>query len=95
MQYPPYRSTYPRDLAKPSPLNSNFYCHRDPHSNVVHVFTTGAYLLAEYDVRNDSFSWQRLLPANQKLTIEEWIREKFPMLKPVVKELAKAKAASR
>jgi hypothetical protein len=85
MQYPPYRSTYPRDLAKPSPLNSNFYCHRDP----------GAYLLAEYDVRNDSFSWQRLLPANQKLTIEEWIREKFPMLKPVVKELAKAKAASR
>ena len=97
----PSRFKYARDVAKPHPVTSGFYCQRVNESNIVNVLTSASYLVAEYNVRMRSFSWQRLLPANQKLTIEQWVREKFPeVAKPVTKavakpEMVKSKAASR
>jgi hypothetical protein len=83
-------------MKEPQPIHSNVFCHRANHSNLVTVMTADAYLVAEYNVESDSFSWQRLIPASQRVSIEEWVREKFPVRgKPAAREVAKAKAASR
>ncbi len=92
----PPRIPYSREEKQPQAIHSDFSCHRAIHSNVVTIVTANAYLVAEYNLRSDSFSWHRLLPASQKVSIEEWVREKCGVLaKPVAKEVAKAKAASR
>ena len=95
MPPPAYRS-YPLSTKKPRAIGSGFHCQRVSHSNVISVYSADSYLLAEYNERNGLFSWQRLLLLAQKAQVEAWVREKFPVLaKPVAKEAAKAKAASR
>jgi len=96
MQPPPPRIPYSPEGKEPQAIHSQVSCHRANHSNLVTVTTADAFLVAEYNVESDSFSWQRLLPAGQKLSIEEWVRERFPVRpKPASREVAKAKAASR
>jgi len=73
-------------------------------AEVIQVYNEGSYLMAEYNERTGSVSWQRVLLATQREIIERWLREHYPMkvaqpaaAKPVVKvvKVVKVKVAKK
>jgi hypothetical protein len=72
-------------------INASYYCGRTRPGGPILVYTTGAYLVAEYDERTGNASWQRVVQASQKASIENWLSHRFP---PNANQ-AKAKAAGK
>ena len=89
---PPAYRRYPRTTKKPRLIGSGIHCQRVSHSSVISVLSADAYLLAEYNERNGLFSWQRLLLLTQKVQVEAWVREKFPV---IIKPVDKSRAARK
>ena len=60
-------------------------------ADLIQVYNEGSYLMAEYNERTGSVSWQRVLLATQREIIERWLREHYPVKvpPPVVKVVAK------
>jgi len=64
-------------------------------ADLIQVYNEGSYLMAEYNERTGTTSWQRVLLATQREIIEKWLREHYPVKvdTPVVKVVKVAKKA--
>ena len=58
-------------------INTSYYCERPRANGPILIFTTGAYLVGEFDESNGTFHWHRLVPAPQKAVIENWFSSRF------------------
>lgn len=72
-------------------INSSYYCERSRPGGPILVMTTGAYVVAEYDAHTGTAKWQRVVQANQRASIENWLAQHFPP----EKTLAKVKRAAK
>lgn len=82
-------------------ITDSFHCKRSHSGEVVHVYNSNNYLMAEYTIRTGRTSWQRVAALTQRESVEKWLRNNYPSVeaaKPVAAEKAapekpKAKAA--
>lgn len=63
-------------------INASYYCQRGKRDGIVHVFNNGAYVLAEYSESTGDLRWQRVVPAEQKKSLEKWLSQHFPATAP-------------
>jgi hypothetical protein len=61
-----------------SAINDSFHCKRSLSGDVVHVYNSNNYLMAEYTVRTGRASWQRVAPLTQRESVEKWLRNNYP-----------------
>ncbi len=73
-------------------ISPSYYCERNRPGGPIFVLTTGAYVVAEYDELTGSARWQRVVQANQRASIENWLNQHFPPKTNGVKEANAAKA---
>lgn len=59
-------------------INASYYCKRGSRPGLILVMNTGAYILAEYNESTGDLKWQRVIPAEQKKSIEKWLNQHFP-----------------
>ena len=69
-------------------INDSYYCVRSKPEGKVSVLTTNSYVVGEYDDRNGEIRWQRVVLANQKVAIQNFLQRHYP-LKSEVPEVAK------
>jgi hypothetical protein len=77
-------------------ITDSFHCKRSHSGEVVHVYNSNNYLMAEYTIRTGRTSWQRVAALTQRESVEKWLRNNYPAVnapKPVAVEKPKAKAA--
>jgi hypothetical protein len=77
-------------------INDSFHCKRPHSGEVVHVYNSTNYLMAEYHVRTGRTSWQRVAALTQRESVEKWLRKNYPVLdipKGVAVNKLKARAA--
>ena len=65
-------------------INNSYHCQRVNHGESVHVFNADHYLMADYNTRTGRISWQRVVAASQRESVEKWLRENYPMMSPAV-----------
>lgn len=63
-------------------INASYYCKRGSRPGLILVLNTGAYILAEYSENTGDLKWQRVIPAEQKKSIEKWLSIHFPAAEP-------------
>jgi len=63
-------------------INASYYCKRGSRPGLILVLNTGAYILAEYNEGTGDVKWQRVIPAEQKKSIEKWLSQHFPSSQP-------------
>jgi hypothetical protein len=81
-----------------SDINGTFHCKRSHSGEVIHVYNSDNYLMAEYTVRTGHMSWQRVVALTQRESIEKWLRNNYPILdilKTATVGKLKARAAGR
>ena len=71
-------------------INHSIYCKRNK-PGLIDILSTDHYLMGEYSERTGTVIWQRLIAAPQRLSIERWLTENFP----VPKEVAPVKTIKR
>jgi hypothetical protein len=79
-------------------INESFHCKRSESGEVVRVYNSNNYLMAEYTVRTGRTSWQRVAALTQRESVEKWLRNNYPVVeapKPVTADKVKARAARR
>jgi hypothetical protein len=79
-------------------INDSYHCKRSQSGEVVHVYNSNNYLMAEYTVRTGRTSWQRVAAVTQRESVEKWLRNNYPVangLKTPAVEKVKARAARR
>lgn len=77
-----------------SEINDSFHCKRSHSGEVVHVYNSDNYLMAEYDVKTGRTSWQRVAAVTQRESVEKWLRKNYPVIDaPVAVNKLKARAA--
>lgn len=59
-------------------LTSGFHFRRATPEGLVQVFNENSYLMALYNPSTRVASWQRVVLATQKATIERWLEEHYP-----------------
>ena len=76
-----------------SDINESYHCKRSHSGDVVHVYNSNNYLMAEYTVRTGRASWQRVAPLTQRESVEKWLRNNYPAnsVPPVATEAPKPK----
>ena len=65
-------------------INNSYHCQRVNHGESVHVFNADHYLMADYNTRTGRVSWQRVVAASQRESVEKWLRENYPMTRPAI-----------
>jgi hypothetical protein len=79
-----------------SNITDSFHCKRSESGEVIHVYNSTNYLMAEYNVRTGRTCWQRVTALTQRESVEKWLRNNYPVPskpKVVVVEKLKARAA--
>jgi hypothetical protein len=76
-------------------ITDSFHCKRSHSGEVVHVYNSNNYLMAEYTIRTGRTSWQRVAAVTQRESVEKWLRNNYPAVPvaeapPVAKQKAKA-----
>jgi hypothetical protein len=61
-----------------SDISESYHCKRTHSGDVVHVYNSNNYLMAEYTVRTGRTSWQRVAPLTQRESVEKWLRNNYP-----------------
>jgi hypothetical protein len=77
-------------------ITDSFHCKRSQSGEVIHVYNSNNYLMAEYTVRTGRTSWQRVAALTQRESVEKWLRNNYPVLstpKTATAEKVKARAA--
>ena len=59
-------------------INASYYCKRGSRDGLILVLNNGAYVLAEYNESTGETRWQRVVPAEQKKSLEKWLADNFP-----------------
>ena len=65
-------------------INDSYYCTRSKPDGRVSILTTNSYVVGEYDVNTGDIRWQRVVLANQKLAIQNFLQRHFPVKVEVV-----------
>ena len=65
-------------------INDSYYCMRNKPDGRVSILTTNSYVVGEYDVNTGDIRWQRVVLANQKLAIQNFLQRHFPVKAAVV-----------
>ncbi len=65
-------------------INDSYYCMRNKPDGRVSILTTNSYVVGEYDVNTGDIRWQRVVLANQKLAIQNFLQRHFPVKTVVV-----------
>ena len=81
-----------------SDITDSFHCKRSQSGEVIHVYNSNSYLMAEYTVRTGRISWQRVAAVTQRESVEKWLRTNYPVQsepKAVAVDERKAKTARR
>jgi len=61
-----------------SDISDSYHCKRSQSGDVVHVYNSNNYLMAEYTVTTGRTSWQRVAPLTQRESVEKWLRNNYP-----------------
>jgi hypothetical protein len=59
-------------------INNSYQC-RLTTGELILVFNSGQYLMAEYNSRTGHVTWQRMLAAPQRDSIEAWLHKNYPI----------------
>jgi hypothetical protein len=65
-----------------SDITDSFHCKRSQSGDLVHVYNSNSYLMAEYTVQTGRTSWQRVAPLTQRESVEKWLRNNYPAAAP-------------
>ena len=65
-------------------INDSYYCMRSKPDGRVSILTTNSYVVGEYDVNTGDIRWQRVVLANQKIAIQNFLQRHFPVKVEVV-----------
>jgi hypothetical protein len=79
-------------------ITDSFHCKRSHSGEVVHVYNSNNYLMAEYTIRTGRTSWQRVAALTQRESVEKWLRNNYPPLagpKPATADKPKVRAAGQ
>lgn len=81
-------------------ISDSYHCKRSHSGDVVHVYNSNNYLMAEYTVRTGRTSWQRVAPLTQRESVEKWLRNNYPVINtpqpaPVVEKKSKTRGKTR
>ena len=64
-------------------INDSYHCKRaKQQSGLILVFNSDEYLMAEYSEHTGAVQWQRVAPATQRESVERWLRQSFPVVRP-------------
>ena len=58
-------------------ISDSYHCKRSQSGDVVHVYNSNNYLMAEYIVGTGRTSWQRVAPLTQRESVEKWLQEQL------------------
>jgi hypothetical protein len=58
-------------------INGSYHCKRSGVGDLILVYNSGSYLLANYRELTGELVWQRVIPASEKKAIEEWLNRTF------------------
>ena len=78
-----------------SDITDSFHCKRSQSGDVVHVYNSNSYLMAEYTVQTGRTSWQRVAPLTQRESVEKWLRNNYPVASAPKPADADVKSKSR
>ena len=59
-------------------ITEAYHCKCSQSGDVVHVYNSNNYLMAEYIVGTGRTSWQRVAPLTQRESVEKWLRNNYP-----------------
>jgi hypothetical protein len=59
-------------------INSSYHCKRI-NRELILIFNSDQYLMAEYNSRTGHVTWQRMLAAPQRDSIEAWLHKNYPI----------------
>ncbi len=62
-----------------SDISDSYHCKRSQSGDVVHVYNSNNYLMAEYTVTTGRTSWQRVAPLTQRESVEKWLKNNYPV----------------
>ena len=60
--------------------SGSFQIKRSKQANLISIFNPNGYLMAQYNEKSGVTSWQRVVPAAQKLSLERQVTQQFPRL---------------
>src|SRR6266436_5429381 len=70
---------YNQNMQSSLTINDSYYCMRNKPDGRVSILTTNSYVVGEYDVNTGEIRWQRVVLANQKLAIQNFLLRHFPV----------------
>jgi hypothetical protein len=76
-------------------ISDSYHCKRSQSGDVVHVYNSNNYLMAEYIVGTGRTSWQRVAPLTQRESVEKWLRNNYPAVKAPEVAAVDAKSKTR
>ena len=59
-------------------INAMYYCLRGEVGGKILVMNTGGYTLGHYSENTSELVWQRVIPASDRKSIEDWLGRHFP-----------------
>jgi hypothetical protein len=59
-------------------INNSYHC-RLTSGELILIFNSDQYLMAEFNSRTGHVSWQRMLAAPQRDSIEAWLHKNYPI----------------
>jgi hypothetical protein len=59
-------------------INNSYHC-KFTNGELILVFNSYHYLMAEYNTRTGHVGWQRVLVASQRDSIETWLHKNYPV----------------
>jgi len=75
---------YTKEMQNSLTINDSYYCMRSKPDGRVSILTTNSYVVGEYDVNTGDIRWQRVVLANQKIAIQNFLQRHFPVKVEVV-----------
>jgi hypothetical protein len=60
-------------------INPMYYCVRGDSAGQILVMNSGAYVMGHYSEFSSAMVWQRVVPASDRKSIEEWLTRHYPI----------------
>jgi hypothetical protein len=76
-------------------INDSYYCVRSKPDGKVTILTTNSYVVGEYDDRSGDIRWQRVVLANQKIAIHNYMQRHYPIKVEVPVKVETPKASRK
>ncbi len=75
-------------------INAMYYCVRGDSMGQILVMNTGAYVLGHYSEYTSEMVWQRVVPASDRKSIEDWLSRHFPVTPTPTQPVKRATSTS-